>query len=137
MIRVRVRVRVRIRFRVRVRVRVRVSNLDEIEEENYVTLRDVILFFNFIKFTIPIPYPNPNPIPNPNPNPNPNRSPNPSSNPSPNPNPNPNQYATASPLAAVSAGSCSRVPHLPRAKTADVIACRAGWGGSARDIGEM
>ena len=41
-VRVWVRVRVGVRVGVRVRVRVRVSKLDEIEEENYVTQRDVI-----------------------------------------------------------------------------------------------
>ena len=35
-------IRVRVRVRVRVGVRVGVSKLDEIEEENYVTQRDVI-----------------------------------------------------------------------------------------------
>ena len=39
---IRFRVGVRARVRTRVRVRVRVSKLDEIEEENYVTQRDVI-----------------------------------------------------------------------------------------------
>ena len=37
-----------------------------------ISLRHIILFFNFIKFTNPTPNPNPNPNPNPKPKPKPN-----------------------------------------------------------------
>ena len=45
-----------------------------------ISLRHIILFFNFIKFTNPNYNPDPNPDPNPNPNPDPNPDPNPNLN---------------------------------------------------------